>query len=129
MTEQDVGAEPRKLVPISQPININSSDAAHLYTHLHPVLLLSLVAALYQFHFSALVDSTLWTLTWTIVPLALLQMLYCIICLPPSTGSSSSAQSNASKTPKKKRVQFAKPPATLASKVIVSFYHPFRGQL
>lgn len=128
MTVQDAEPELRKLVPVSQPVTIRDSDAARLYTHIHPVLLLSLLVALYQFHFRALVDNTLWTLTWTLVPLALLQMLYCIICLPPSSGSSSSARPTSSKTPKKKRVQFAKPPATVATLIIVSFFCSARDQ-
>ena len=117
MTDSSAEARPRKLVPVSQTIPILTTDAARVYRHIHPALIL----ALYYLCFPTLVADPVSTLWLSILPLALLQIVYCLLCLPPSSGRSTS-QPTPSKTPKKKRVQFAKPPATLASNIIV--IHP-----
>jgi len=71
--------------PTSAPIDLLDNDIARIYTHLHPLLLLSL----FYFQFNALVANPVQTLLSSLVPLALLQIAYCILCLPPTTGSSS----------------------------------------
>lgn len=112
MTEVSVEPKTRKLVPISKPINTLSSQSARLYTHIHPVLLLSC----FYLGFDYLVADPLTTLTRALAPLGLLQIIYCVVCLPASARSSTLPPA-ASKTPKKKRVQFAKPPPNLASRI------------
>ena len=113
--EEPAQTKNRTIEPLSQPVLILNSDTARLYTHIHPVLL---PASLY-FLFPRLVSDPVYTLSWTVIPLTLLQMAYCMTCLPPSSGSST-PQSTPSKTPKRKRVQFAKTPVTTRSKAIVS---------
>ena len=122
----------RTLIPKSQTISILPNDAARLYSNIHPALLLSL----FYLFFSQLVADPVGTLARAVAPVAILQLLYCLICLPPSSGSSSpsapsqqqdkqssststSSTPGALKTPKRKRVQFAKPPPTIWSKFIV----------
>ena len=117
MTETTTQAKPRKLIPISQSISVLPTDTARIYNYIHPILILSL----YYLYFPSLIADPVSTLKNSIAPLAHLQIIYCIVCLPPSKGSST--QSTPSTTPKKV-VQFAKPaakpPATLASRIIVS---------
>lgn len=106
--------KPQFIEPVSQTVALLHTETARLYTNLHPVLILG---PIYLF-FGHLVQDPVTTLSWTVLPLAILQCAYCTVCLPPSSGSST--PSPASKTPKKKRVQFAKQPPTTRSKLTVS---------
>lgn len=122
MTMTDTGEGPVKdgnksqfIEPTSQTIPLLPTETARVYTHLHPALLLG---ALYII-FLRLVEDPVTTLLWAVPPLAVLQSLYCAICLPPSSGSSTPPPAS-SKTPKKKRVQFAKQSPTSRSKITVS---------
>ena len=121
MAETTTEAKPRKLLPISQPISVLPTDVARIYTHIHPILILSL----YYVCFPSLVADPVTTLKQTLAPLAHLQITYCVICLPPSKGSST-PPSTSSATPKKKKVTFAKPiakpPASLKSRIIVCYF-------
>lgn len=67
----------------SLPIELLPTDLARLYTHVHPALLLSA----YYLRFPALVSDPVSTLLNSLIPLAVIQMSYVIICLPV-TGSS-----------------------------------------
>lgn len=137
----------RVLVPRSQPVTILATDAARLYRHLHPALVLSLL----YFGFGQLIADPVTALSQGLVPVAALQLVYCVVCLPASSGvsiaatggggGSSTTNGSASgtgsslvggtggaaagtpKTPKRKRVQFAKPPPTVWSKTIVCFHY------
>ena len=114
-SEKPAETKPRTLEPLSQPISVLSSDAAHLYTHVHPILLLAPFYVL----FPRLVNDPVRTLSWTIVPLSIFQVAYCMTCLPPSSGTST-PQPTASRTLKRKRVQFTKTSTPSRSKAIVS---------
>jgi len=120
MTKTTTEAKSRKLVAISQPISVLPTNIARVYTNIHPILIL----ALYYVCFPSLVADPVSTLKKACAPLAHLQIIYCVVCLPPSSGSSTPTP-KPSKTPQKKRVQFAKPPsakpATLGSRIIVSY--------
>lgn len=72
--------------PPATPIDILNNDAAKLYTHIHPILVLSV----YAYQFGAIVADPVSALTSTLVPLSILQIAYVAICLPP-TGSSGNA--------------------------------------
>lgn len=61
------------------------NDTARLYTHVHPILVLSV----YAFKFPALVADPVSTLLSTLAPLAVLQIAFVAICLPPTGGSPS----------------------------------------
>jgi hypothetical protein len=65
------------------PIETLHTDAAKFYTHIHPVLVLSL----YALRFNAIVADPVPALLRTLVPLAALQIAYVAICLPPTGGS------------------------------------------
>jgi phosphatidylinositol glycan class F len=67
----------------SLPIEILPTDLARIYRHVHPALLLSA----YYLRFPALVADPVSTLLNSLVPLAIVQISYAVICLPP-TGSS-----------------------------------------
>jgi phosphatidylinositol glycan class F len=62
------------------PIDTLSTDAARLYTHIHPVLVLSL----YALRFNATVADPVPALLQTLAPLAVLQVAYVAVCLPPT---------------------------------------------
>lgn len=68
----------------SLPIELLQTDLSRIYTHVHPVILLSA----YYLLFPALVADPVTTLFQSLLPLAIIQSSYAIICLP-ATGSSS----------------------------------------
>lgn len=70
----------RKITPTSQPISVLATPAARLYTHIHPVLLLSL----FCLAFPALVADPVSALQRALFPLSILQLFYTILCLPTS---------------------------------------------
>lgn len=138
----------RILVPESQSPVFLDTPYSQLYRHVHPILVLSVA----YFSFSSLVADPISTLISTAIPLAIFQFLYCILCLPPwsskpapSPSSKKDGNGNGSITninggikdssttttttaKRPKRVQFAKTPATLSSKISVCyspFLHPF----
>lgn len=65
------------------PIEPLNTDAARIYTHIHPILVLSL----YAYKFRDLVADPVPALLVTLVPLAVLQIAYVAICLPPTGGT------------------------------------------
>ncbi|KAL8995155.1 MAG: hypothetical protein Q9169_005064 [Polycauliona sp. 2 TL-2023] len=68
----------RLWIPTSTPITLLPTSTARLYHHMHPVLLLSL----FYLSFPSLVANPVSTLTKLLFPLAGLQILYCVLCLP-----------------------------------------------
>lgn len=114
--------------PSQPPVTILSSPFAQTYAHIHPILLLSI----YVLRFSALVAdpvSTLWT---SIAPLAALQVVYVVVCLPASAGGSSSGDGGKG-TPKRKGLGVGKESrgesggggGGLGGKIIVCLYPKF----
>lgn len=71
---------PRKITPTSRPVSVFASPAAQLYTHIHPVLLLSL----FYLAFPALVLDPVSALQRALFPLSILQLFYITLCLPTS---------------------------------------------
>lgn len=67
----------------SLPIELLPTDLARIFTHIHPALLLSA----YYVRFPALVADPTATLLNSLAPLAVIQIIYAVICLPP-TGTS-----------------------------------------
>lgn len=112
-------AKPRKLIPISQPISVLPTDIARLYTHLHPIAIL----AVYYFCFPYLVDNPISVLSKALAPLAHLQITYCVVCLPQSSGSSTPTPAISKSPATRKRVQFAQSakskPASVGSRITV----------
>ncbi|KAG9201285.1 Glycosylphosphatidylinositol (GPI) anchor assembly protein [Epicoccum nigrum] len=73
--------------PPASPIEPLPTDLARSYTHVHPLLLLSLFA----WRFDALVADPAPVLLSSLLPVAALQVAYVALCLPPTSGSSSAA--------------------------------------
>jgi phosphatidylinositol glycan class F len=67
-------------------INVLNTDAAKIYTHLHPFLVLSS----YFLNFSSIVADPVSSLLKCLIPLGILQIAYVVVCLP-ATGSTHSA--------------------------------------
>jgi phosphatidylinositol glycan class F len=74
-------AQPRAPATPVEPLN---NDVARLYTHLHPVLVLSL----YAFKFRDIVADPVPALLSTLLPLGVLQIAHVAVCLPPTGGTS-----------------------------------------
>ena len=73
-----------KLQPsTAPPIEPLKNETARLYTHIHPILVLSV----YAFKFPALVADPVPTLLTTLAPLAVLQIAFVAVCLPPTGGT------------------------------------------
>ena len=70
----------RKHTPVSKPIPLLPTDAARLYTHIHPTLVL----AYYYVRFPALVVDPIPTLLRDLIPLTIFQCAYSATCLPPN---------------------------------------------
>jgi phosphatidylinositol glycan class F len=68
-----------KPVP-SAPISPLKNDIARTYTHLHPLIILSL----YAYKFRAIVADPVPALLSILAPLAVLQVAYVAVCLPPT---------------------------------------------
>ncbi|CAF9912713.1 Glycosylphosphatidylinositol (GPI) anchor assembly protein [Imshaugia aleurites] len=112
-------AKPQKLIPISQPISVLPTDIARLYTHIHPILILTV----YFFCFPYLVADPVSVLSKAIAPLAHLQITYCVVCLPQSSGTSTPPPSSSKSPAARKRVQFAQStkskPTSVGSRITV----------
>jgi phosphatidylinositol glycan class F len=76
--------EPEQKSHQAQPISILDSAPARLYAHVHPLLILSG----YVLQFKSIVANPTSSLTALLFPLAALQTLYLILCLPPAGSSS-----------------------------------------
>lgn len=75
-----------KLQPsTAAPVETLRNDTARLYTHIHPILILSIFAL----KFPALVADPVPTLLTTLAPLAVLQTAFVAVCLPPTGGTPS----------------------------------------
>lgn len=114
-------AKPRTLIPISQPISVLPTDIARLYTHLHPIVILTV----YYFCFPYLVADPVSVLSKALAPLAHLQITYCVVCLPQSSGSSTPPPTSSKGSISRKRVQFAQSakskPTTVGSRITVCY--------
>lgn len=88
----------RKITPTTKPISLLPTSAAQTYTHIHPVVLLTV----YYIRFPALVADPISTLTTSVIPLCILQLSYVIACLPPAAGSTGSRPTTPTKTAKSK---------------------------
>ena len=62
----------------SLPIDLLPTDLARIYTHIHPILLLST----YYLRFPSLVADPVSSLLTSLLPLAIIQISYAAICLP-----------------------------------------------
>jgi GPI ethanolamine phosphate transferase 2/3 subunit F len=71
---------PSKELAPAEPISTLETTAATSYVHVHPALLLSL----YFWRFDAIVKDPVAALTSLVFPVAILQLAYVIICLPPT---------------------------------------------
>lgn len=89
-------AKPR---PPATPIDLLNNDTARLYTHIHPMLVLSL----YAYKFRSIVEDPVPALTSTLIPLSILQIVYVAICLPPTGGSGSAAAQLEKRKPGEKK--------------------------
>ncbi|KAH8599383.1 GPI biosynthesis protein Pig-F [Bisporella sp. PMI_857] len=66
------------VIKSSIPIELLPTDLAQLFSHAHPAILL----AVYSFRFSSLVSNPVPALLISLIPLALTQIAYAVICLP-----------------------------------------------
>ena len=109
MSSSTPNAKPPQSIPLSKPIDILQTQPSQLYANLHPVLLISLLL----FSFKNLVEDPVNTLLGIAPTIAIIQAVYCVICLP-STGQ---APAPAPKPGQKKKA--AKPSQDIWAKVVV----------
>lgn len=77
-----LSSHPKSRAP-AYPTDLLPTDTAQLYTHIHPVLVLSLCAL----QFPSIVADPVPALATALIPLAILQIAYVAICLPPTGGT------------------------------------------
>lgn len=92
-----IPAAPAPKAPVT-PIEPLNTDAARIYTHIHPVLILSL----YAYKFNDLVADPVPALLSTLLPLAVLQIAFVAVCLPPTDGTSTTQIRKQKSSDKKK---------------------------
>lgn len=97
------------------PLSILDTDTARLYSHIHPVVVISG----YLVQFRAIVANPVSTLTALLFPLIILQILYAVLCLPPTGTSTTPAtpKAGASKGGRKKAAK--KDDITLSQRIVV----------
>ncbi|KAF2138814.1 uncharacterized protein K452DRAFT_361033 [Aplosporella prunicola CBS 121167] len=83
--------------PAARPIETLNTDIAHIYTHIHPLLVISV----YALQFNAIVNDPVPALLGALVPLSALQIIYSIICLPAAGSASASKSGKGKKTASK----------------------------
>jgi phosphatidylinositol glycan class F len=107
--------------PISSPgpISILDTDAAKLYTHIHPILLLSV----YAYKFKAIVADPVPALTNTLIWLLALQVAYAAMCLPPMGGGTATAPTEKKKPGEKKKRTGTVKFESVWPKVLVRLFH------
>jgi phosphatidylinositol glycan class F len=91
----------------SHPITLLDSDLASVFTHVHPLLVLSL----YALQFKAVVADPVATLSSMLLQLSAIQVLYSVTCLPAvgtTVAPKSSAQKAMGGMKKKSDVAFGK---------------------
>ncbi|KAL1615121.1 Glycosylphosphatidylinositol (GPI) anchor assembly protein [Diplodia seriata] len=71
----------------SKPIETLNTDIARIYTHIHPILVVSIFAV----QFNGIVADPVPSLFNALVPLSVLQVVYAILCLPAAGSSSKSS--------------------------------------
>ncbi|KAF1966380.1 hypothetical protein BU23DRAFT_518149 [Bimuria novae-zelandiae CBS 107.79] len=104
--------------PPSHPIDVLNNDTARLYTHIHPVLVLSL----YAFQFKAIVADPIPALTRTLIPLSILQIAYVAICLPPTGDTATAVPTTEKRKPgDKKKAEKGKLEREVGAKIIPAF--------
>lgn len=115
MSTTVIGGPAKQRAPAA-PIDILNSDTARLYTHLHPVILLSL----YAFRFSSIVADPVAELTSALIPLSILQIAYVALCLPPTGGrAGAGSQAEKKKPGEKKKPSPGKLESGVNGKIIV----------
>lgn len=81
---------PKKTAGQSAPIDILRNDAARLYTHIHPFLVLGLFAA----SFKSTVADPVTSIARLTIPLAVIQCVYAVLCIPTSDTAMPSQATN-----------------------------------
>ena len=109
MSSPTPNAKSTPAIPPSKPVDILQTQFSQVYANLHPILLLSLLLV----SFRTLVADPVNTLLGLAPTLAILQAIYCILCLP-STGQ---APPTALKPGQKKKA--AKPVQDIWARLVV----------
>ncbi|PVI04250.1 hypothetical protein DM02DRAFT_611671 [Periconia macrospinosa] len=119
MSTTVIGGAPAKPRAPATPIDLLNNDTAKLYTHMHPILVLSL----YAYQFPSIVADPVTGLTKTLIPLSILQVVYVALCLPPTGSGSGSAsgQPEKRKPGEKKKVVPGKVESGINGKIIPAF--------
>jgi phosphatidylinositol glycan class F len=76
----DASATSKPKPSMAAPIEPLKNDMARVYTHVHPVVVLSL----YAYKFKDIVADPVPALLSILAPLAVLQIAYVALCLPPT---------------------------------------------
>ena len=111
-----IPAAPAPKAP-AMPIELLNTDAARIYTHIHPILVLSL----YAYKFNDLVTDPVPALLSTLLPLAVLQIAFVAVCLPPTSGTST-PQIRKQKTGEKKKVAPGKVEQGINGTIVVCWH-------
>src|ERR1700761_606297 len=72
-------AKPIETLKMAQPIAILQSDQASLYSHVHPLF----VVSSFILRFKSIIEDPISSLTSLLLPLSIAQVLYAVSCLPP----------------------------------------------
>ena len=115
------GAKPAENLKMAQPIAILESDQASLYSHIHPLF----VVSSFILRFKSIIQDPISSLSSLLLLLSITQVLYVVCCLPPvgqpvagSTGKgNASRKKNGVHTPSTKSSDIGFP-----KRISVSFF-------
>lgn len=111
------------LMDLEVPVQLQSSTASRVYTHIHPILVLSL----FYSRLSATVADPVTSLLQLLGPVAFLQVLYSILCVPiSSTPTSKSSKPSSTQPQQHRKPKAAGRGTSLLSRVFVSAPEPRR---
>lgn len=113
-TEKDA-EEPSALQLPSAPTSTLDTSLAKAYTHIHPVLVLAAFFARFQ----SLVADPSATLLNSLAIVGLLQIVYVVTCLPPTTNTTAASPKTPQKQGRGSKAKSGKGDASAVSRIVV----------
>jgi phosphatidylinositol glycan class F len=115
MSVASASVKPEK--PRYAPTNVVDNDAARLYNHLHPLVILSS----YLVQFRPIVANPVGSLAALLFPLNILQVVYVVLCLQPTGSSPNPPQTRAGSSKATRKKVVARQETSIAARTTVSY--------
>jgi len=120
MSVVSASVKPEK--PRYTPVNVIDHDTARLYNHLHPLVVLSG----YLLQFRPIVANPVGSLAALLFPLNILQIIYVVLCLHPTSSAPNTPQPKAGGPKPARKKAVVRHETSIATRTTVS--HPNLGR-